>query len=105
MATTQSNKMNVPVGNKKGIYASKQQDGTKVTEEGGLLIMERLGIGIRNTGATDIVIPVILVENKTDEPMTVTIPAGERWSDGAFNCVLTLGATGHNLATTYYLYE
>jgi len=105
MATTQQNVMNVPVGAKKGIYASKQQNGTSVLSEGGLLVMERLGIGIRNTGATDIVIPVILVDNKTDEPMTVTIPAGERWSDGAFNCVLIAGATGHDSATTYYLYE
>ncbi len=105
MATTQENKLNVAVGARKGIYACRQQNGTQVTEEGGLLIMERVGIGIRNTSATDIVIPVILVDNKTDEPMTVTISAGERWSDGAFNSVLTAGATGHNLATTYYLYE
>ena len=108
MATV-SNATGALAGIKRDPYGSEVDNGTDFTpeDEQGVSIfrMRRVGIGIRNYGTSDVTVLVVPVTNDIAKPVTVIIPAGQRFSDFRFNCIIVTGSTGHDLATTYYIYE
>ncbi len=102
------NKFDIPIGHRDP-YGVKMEKGSNITPENeqgeSILRMERVAIGIRNAGGSDITIAVIPAQGDIVTPFPIAIAAGERWSDCRFNAVLVAGSTGHDSATTYYIYE
>lgn len=103
------NTSGTPVGAGVDPYGSRMLGGSTYTpeDEQGVSIfrMGRVAIGIRNAGATDITVVVVPIDNDIAETVTITVPANARWSDCRFNAIVVAGSTGHDSATTYYIYE
>ena len=79
-------------------------DDVNTTENAGFLTMPSTACGIRNQGASDITIMVVLVLSDSTNTMKVVVPAGgESVTVGLFNAVAASGSTGHAAATTEYL--
>lgn len=104
MATVENAKK-LQVGNKRGIYPTRSLSGDQLIVSGGVLIMDGLGVGVYNSGATDIVLNIVLFENDSTNAIEVTVPSKSDWRGGFFNGVVVSGSTGHDSATTHYLYS
>jgi hypothetical protein len=96
------------VGNKEGIYPTSSDVGAdlvaEVIDAVNVVQMGGLGLGILNSGLSDITIAVILVKDDATKYIPVLIPASTQWSGGFFNAVSVAGSTGHLSETTHYLY-
>lgn len=103
MASIQNKLNSVPLN--RGIYSSRQKAGSKFVDEGGLFIMDKVAVGIRNFSGVDIVVEVIPCGNDELDTMIVPILDGSLWSDVSFNAIKIAGSTSHDSAKVYYLYE
>ncbi|MCP4255949.1 MAG: hypothetical protein GY774_00310 [Planctomycetes bacterium] len=100
-----ANRLGVPIGHKNGIYPTSHDNGDTLSVTGGILIMERLGAGVYNSGTADVTLKLILAADDEANPLPVVVAGGATWRNGYFNGVVVAGSTGHALATTHYLYE
>ena len=108
MGTVQ-NKSNTPIGERDGIYPTHSIDGASLVTEDvdgtSVVVMLGLGLGVHNSGASDITLEIPLVRNDVTNTATVVVIAGTTWSGFFFNGVVVAGSTGHDSATTHYLYK
>ena len=103
-----ANLKNHAIGDKQGIYPSWSTSGDQITPETvdsvDVIRMAGLGIGIMNSGTSQVTLNVILAGNDASVVLPVVLAPNESWQGGFFNAVAVSGSTGYDSSTTHYLY-